>query len=299
MGGPAMAPQISPRPEARRPGHRPPRARDSFTPWLSLGVAAPPLAIVVWLFFVPFLSSAHRSLLREGEWTLRNYALVWRLYKIDVLYTLGISLVSLVLVIGIAALLCGYLRLVGHRFVEFLFKIPLFVPFVVVGHGMRVLLAPRGTLNSALAQVGLIDLNDPPSIAFSWLGIVIALVWKNLALAVLLVLGAYRAVDESYLEAARNLGASTFRQIKDVLLPMSAPSLVVASAFMFTSMLASFSIPLMIGGGEPPHMLMVDVYYRINYQDDLGTANALGMVSYLLAMGVAGYYLRTITVKPA
>ena len=39
-------------------------------------------------------------------------------------------------------------------------------------------------------------------------------------------------------------------------------------------------------------MLMVDVYYRINDQDDLGTANALGMVSYLMAMGVAGYYLR-------
>ena len=260
-------------------------------------MAAPPLAIVVWLFFVPFLSSAHLSFLRDGEWTLRNYALVWRLYKGDVLYTLGISLVSLVLVIGIAVLLCGYLRLVGHRFIEFLFKIPLFVPFVVVGHGMRVLLAPRGTLNSALAQMGLIDLGDPPSIAFSWLGIVLALVWKNLALAVLLVLGAYRAVDEAYLEAAGNLGASTFRQIKDVLLPMSAPSLVVASAFMFTSMLASFSIPLMIGGGEPPQMLMVDVYYRINYQDDLGTANALGMVSYLFAMGVAGYYLRTITVK--
>jgi ABC-type Fe3+ transport system permease subunit len=64
---------------------------------------------------------------------------------------------------------------------------------------------------------------------------------------------------------------------------------------MFTSMLASFSIPLMIGPGESPQMLMVDVYYRINYQDDLGTANALGVVSYLMAMGVAGYYLRTIT----
>src|SRR5438128_1864250 len=298
MGGPEMAPQTPQRSEAPRRSRGAPRPRDSFTRLLSLAVAAPPLAIVVWLFFVPFLSSAHLSFLRDGEWTLRNYGLVWRLYTYDVLYTLGISLVSLVLVIGIATLLCGYLRLVGHRFIEFLFKIPLFVPFVVVGHGMRVLLAPRGTLNSALAQIGLIDLGDPPSIAFSWLGIVIALVWKNLALAVLLVLGAYRAVDEAYLEAARNLGASTFRQIKDVLLPMAAPSLVVASAFMFTSMLASFSIPLMIGGGEPPQMLMVDVYYRINYQDDLGTANALGMVSYLFAMGVAGYYLRTITVKP-
>ncbi len=261
-------------------------------------MAAPSLAIVVWLFFVPFLSSAHLSFLRDGQWSLQNYALVWRLYKIDVVYTLGISLVSLGLVIGIAALVCGYLRIVGHRSVEFLFKVPLFVPFVVVGHGMRVLLAPRGTLNSALAQVGVVDLSDPPSIAFTWIGIVISLVWKNLALAVLLVLGAYRAVDEAFLEAARNMGASTFRQIRDILLPISAPSLVVASAFMFTSMLASFSVPLMIGGGEPPHMLMVDVYYRINYQDDLGTANALGVVSYLFAMGVAGYYLRTITVRP-
>jgi ABC-type Fe3+ transport system permease subunit len=265
----------------------------------SLAIAAPPLAIVAWLFFLPFLSSAHLSLQREGEWSLRNYYLVWRLYKFDVLYTLGISLASLVLVIGIAILLCGYLRIVGHRPVEFLFKVPLFVPFVVVGHGMRVLLAPRGTLNSALAQVGLIDLSDPPSIAFTWAGIVVSLVWKNLALAVLLVLGAYRSVDEAYLEAARNAGASTFRQIVDILFPMAAPSLVVASAFMFTSMLASFSVPLMIGPGEAPQMLMVDVYYRINYQNDLGTANALGMVSYLMAMGVAGYYLRTITTKDA
>src|SRR5262249_33170908 len=51
----------------------------------SLAVAAPPLAIVVWLFFIPFLSSAHLSFLRDGQWTLRNYALVWRLYKGDIL----------------------------------------------------------------------------------------------------------------------------------------------------------------------------------------------------------------------
>mgnify|MGYP002153784801 FL=1 len=263
----------------------------------SLFIALPPLAIVIWLFFVPFLSSAHLSLLRESQWTLRNYYLVWRLYKFDVLYTLWISFFSLIVVLGIAVLLCGYLRLYVNRPVEFLFKIPLFIPFVVVGHAMRVLLAPKGTLNAVLSQIGLININDPPSIAFGWIGIAVSLIWKNLALAVLLVLGAYRSVDETYLEAARNFGASAFRQIWDVLLPMSAASLAVAGAFMFTSMLASFSIPLMIGGGEPPQMLMIDVYYRINYQGDYGTANAIGVVSYLMAMAVAGYYLRTITQK--
>jgi ABC-type Fe3+ transport system permease subunit len=260
-------------------------------------IALPPLAIVVWLFFVPFLSSAHLSLTHENQWSLRNYALVWRLYRFDVLYTLWIAFASLVAVLGIAVFLCGYLRLHSNRVVEFLFKIPLFIPFVVVGHAMRVLLAPKGTMNAALSQVGLIDMSDPPSIAFGWIGIALSLVWKNLALAVLLVLGAYRSVDETFLEAARNFGASGFRQIKDILLPMSKASLAVAGAFMFTSMLASFSVPLMIGSGEPPQMLMIDVYYRINYQGDYGTANALGVVSYLMAMGVAGYYLRTISQK--
>jgi ABC-type Fe3+ transport system permease subunit len=164
---------------------------------------------------------------------------------------------------------------------------------------MRVLLAPKGTLNAVLSQVGLVSMADPPSIAFGWIGIAVSLVWKNLALAVLLVLGAYRSVDETFLEAARNFGASSFRQIWDVLLPMSRASIAVASAFMFTSMLASFSVPLMIGSGEPPQMVMIDVYYRINYQGDYGTANALGVVSYLMAMAVAGYYLRTISQKGA
>jgi ABC-type Fe3+ transport system permease subunit len=260
-------------------------------------IALPPLAIVIWLFFIPFLSSAHLSLLHEDQWTLRNYFLAWRLYRYDVLYTLWISFFSLVAVLGISIFLCGYLRVHTNRPVEFLFKIPLFIPFVVVGHAMRVLLAPKGTLNSVLSQVGLINLHDPPSIAFGWMGISVSLIWKNLALAVLLVLGAYRSVDETFLEAARNFGASTFRQIKDILLPMSRASLAVASAFMFTSMLASFSVPLMIGSGEPPQMVMIDVFYRINYQGDYGTANALGVVSYLLAMCVAGYYLRTISQK--
>jgi len=258
-------------------------------------VALPPLAIVLWLFFLPFLSSAHLSLLREGQWSLRNYWLVWRLYRYDILYSLWIALFSLAVVLGIAIFLCGYLRIHANRPVEFLFKIPLFIPFVVVGHAMRVLLAPRGTLNAVLSQIGLVSMSDPPSIAFGWIGIAVSLIWKNLALAVLLVLGAYRSVDETFLEAARNFGASAFRQIKDILLPMSRASLAVASAFMFTSMLASFSVPLMIGSGEPPQMVMIDVFYRINYQQDYGTANALGVVSYLLAMAVAGYYLRTIT----
>jgi ABC-type Fe3+ transport system permease subunit len=268
------------------------RLRESS--WLLL--ALPSLAIVVWLFVLPFFRSAITSFQdRTGQWTLQNYATAYRLYFDDLVYTVFVSAVSLTAVLIIAILVSGFVRIYGGGSVQFLFKIPLFVPFVVVGHAMRVFLAPHGLLNSGLAQIGLVNMDNPPSIAYSWVGISVALTWKNMALAILLILGAFESVGNTFLEAARNFGAGWFRQVKDVLLPMSLPSIAVAGVLIFTSMLASFSIPMMIGSGKGAQMLMIDVYYRIVYQNDYGVANALGVVSYILAMGAALYYLRTVT----
>ncbi|QGP92331.1 Binding-protein-dependent transport system inner membrane component [Neomoorella glycerini] len=267
---------------------------DRVERWAGVAVSAPALALVIALFCIPFLNSFFISFRREAQWTLGNYATVGRLYLGDILFTAGVSLIALVATLLVAVAIGGYLRLRPNRVVEFLFKIPLFIPFVVVGHAMRVFLAPHGLLNSALAQVGLVNLAAPPSIAFSWLGIVVALTWKNMAMALLLVLGAFRGVREEYLESARNVGAAEWRLVKDVLLPMAAGSVAVAAVLIFSSMLASFSIPLMIGSGKGAQMLMIDIYYRIIYQQDYGVANALGVISYLGATGAAIYYLRTV-----
>jgi ABC-type Fe3+ transport system permease subunit len=59
-------------------------------------------------------------------------------------------------------------------------------------------------------------------------------------------------------------------------------------------MLASFSIPLMMGKGSGPQMLMIDVYYRFGQHGDYATAGALGVVSYLMASGAAFVYLRNL-----
>ena len=271
------------------------RWRESL--WLVTGV--PALAVVIALFVVPFFRSAVTSFLdKEGHFTFANYVTVWHLYAEDVLFTIGISAVSLVAVLIIGVLVSGFIRIYGGGVVEFLFKIPLFVPFVVVGHAMRVFLAPHGLLNSALAQVGLVNLDNPPAITNIFgAGIIVSLAWKNMALAILLILGAFQSVGNTYLEAARNFGAGWFRQVKDVLLPMSLTSIAVAAVLIFTSMLASFSIPMMIGQGQGPQMVMIDVYYRIVQHNDYGVANALGVVSYLTASGAAIYYLRSVTKK--
>ncbi len=241
-------------------------------------LCAPALGVLGLAFLWPLLASVAASFVRDGAPTLANYGTVWRLYRGDVLYTLGVAAAGTALTFAVAVPVCGWLRIRAFGPVEFLLKVPLFVPFVVVGHALRVFLSPYA-----------------PELASSWLGIALALAWKHLGLAALLLLGAFRGVDEAYLEAARNLGASALRQTRDVLLPMAAPALGVSAILIFSSMLASFSIPLMMGRGSGPQMLMIDVYYRFGQHGDFATAAALGVVAYLLAAGAALVYARRLT----
>ena len=241
-------------------------------------VCAPPLVVLGLVFLWPLATSIAASFTRGGHLSLENYQTVWRLYARDVLYTVGVAGAGSVVTFAVAIPVCGWLRVRAFTPVEFLLKVPLFVPFVVVGHALRVFLAPWAH-----------------GLAGAWPGIVLALAWKHLGLAALLLLGAFRAVDDAYLEAARNFGASTPRLTRDVLVPMAAPSIAVSAVLIFSSMLASFSIPLMMGRGGGAQMLMIDVYYRFGQHGDFETAAALGVVAYLLAMGGGLVYLRQLT----
>lgn len=261
---------------------------------LPMGLIAPSAILLLVVFILPFFRVLEDGLFPKGQFSTAGFAKVQQLYVGDVFYTLYISFAALAITMVCAILLGAYLRLHACRLIEFLFKIPLFIPYVVVGHAMRTFLAPHGTLNSFLSVVGLIDINNPPSLAFSAGGIIIALVWKNLAFALLLIMAPFQTVSDSHLRAAQNFGAGFFRQVTDVLVPMCKKSIMIISVLLFTSMMGSFSIPIMMGNGKGPQMLMVDLYYRITYQNDLVTANALGIISFILSLGAAWYYVRKV-----
>ena len=230
------------------------------------------------VFLWPVAASMMASVVRDGQWSLANYETVRRLYGWDVAYTLGVAAAGTALTFLVTIPACGWLRVRAWGPVEFLLKVPLFVPFVVVGHALRVFWSPY-----------------LPGFASSWAGIATALAWKHCGLAALLMLGAFRSTDESYLEAGRQFGAGTLRLTRDVLVPMAAPAIVVTAVLIFSSMLASFSIPLMMGRGGGPQMLMIDVYYRFGQHGDFQTASALGVVAYVLALGAALAYMRRLT----
>ncbi len=268
------------------------RTKELLYKLLGAVIVLPAVVLILMEYVYPFILSFITSLQVDGQFSWGNYAYVFRIYGQDILYTVFVSVASLAVVLAVSIIVGGYLSLNKNPFIEFMFKLPLFIPFVVVGHAMRTFLAPKGILNSLLSMIGLINIDSPPEYAYGPIGTIIALSWKQSAFALLLIMSAFQSVDKSFLEAARNLGASKFRQIREILLPLSLGSIAVSSVLIFTSFLQNFSVVMMMGSGRGARHIMVDIYQQINYLNNMGVANALGSVSYLLALGAAVVYLR-------
>jgi ABC-type spermidine/putrescine transport system permease subunit I len=258
-------------------------------------LAGPALAIVGLFFVLPLgLSFVLAFRAKDGSFTLEHFAKAFDLYTTDLLFTLGIVLLSTVLIGAVAIAIAGCLTLGENPRVvavlRWLYRWPLFIPFVVTAQVMRTFLAKNGTLNHVLIGSGLLEplaaqtLND-------WRGIVIAFVWKQAPFVTLLLAGAMAALEAQHIEAARNLGARRLRVLFDIVLPQVRGTLLVGLVLSFVTMLSVLSVPLMINPNSPT-MVTVDVAYRISTHSDYAVANALCLMSLVVASLGAVFYLR-------
>ena len=274
---------------------RPPRLINiNSDRWVGLALLAPALAVILVFFVAPLAMSAIVAFRRkDGAFTLEHFAKSFDLYTTDLVFTLGIVLGSTVLIGLVAIAIAGYLTLGEHpravAILRWLYRWPLFIPFVVAGQVMRTFLAKNGMLNHVLIGSGLIEPLSAQSL-LDWRGIVVAFVWKQAPFVTLLLAGAMASLETQHIEAARNLGAKRLRVLIDIILPQVRGTLLVGLVLSFVTMLSVLSVPLMINPNSPT-MVTVDVAYRINTFADYAVANALCLLSLILAAGGAWFYL--------
>jgi ABC-type spermidine/putrescine transport system permease subunit I len=275
---------------ARRPADR----------WTGVALAAPALAVVGAFFIAPLAMSAIVAFRgKDGGFTLEHFSKAFDLYTTDLLFTLAIVLLSTVLIGLLSIAIAGYLTLGENpravAMLRWLYRWPLFIPFVVAGQVMRTFLAKNGMLNHVLIGSGLIEPLSAQSM-LDWRGIVVAFVWKQAPFVTLLLAGAMASLESQHIEAARNLGARRLRVLLDIVLPQVRGTLLVGLVLSFVTMLSVLSVPLMINPNSPT-MVTVDVAYRINTFADYPVANALCLLSLVLAAGGAWFYLRHASKK--
>lgn len=261
---------------------------------LGLILVLPALAVIFLLFVVPLAASVIGAFEVEGGYGLGNFEKSFALYTTDVIFTVVIVSLSTVLIGIFSVAIGGYLTLGENpravAILRWLYRWPMFIPFIVVGQVLRTFLAKNGLMNNVLVGAGIIT--PLQAISFlDWRGIVIAFVWKQTPFVTLLVAGAMASVGRETIEAARNLGASRLRILFEILVPQVATTLMVALVLSFVTMMSVLSVPLMINA-QTPTMITADIAFRINAYGDYGVANALGLISLAATGCVAWLYLR-------
>ncbi len=168
----------------------------------------------------------------------------------------------------------------GRRLVDALVDVPFALPTAVAGISLTALYAENGWIGSLLAPLGI-------KVAFTPLGILIALVFVGLPFVVRTVQPVLADLDKQYEEAAASLGASRAQTVWRVVLPTIWPALLTGFALAFARGVGEYGSVIFIAGNMPnvseiAPLLIVVRLEEFRYADATAIAVVMLLASFIL-----------------
>jgi thiamine transport system permease protein len=260
-------------------------------PLSTAALSAVPILFVAIFFAYPVVSITARGFRGNSLVDLFESASFWSILR----FTTAQAALSTVatLMAGIpAAWALARVDFRGRRAVRALLTVPFVLPTVVVGTAFLALLGDRGPL-------------DGLQLENTFLAIVLAHAFFNVAVIVRVVGELWARLDPTQSAAARMLGASPWRAFTATTLPALAPAIAAASAIVFLFSFTSFGIVLILGG-PTRSTLETEIYRQTAQLLNLDVAAALTIVQLacvLALLVVTGRtqrrYTRSLRLQPA
>jgi len=167
--------------------------------------------------------------------------------------------------------------------------LPLWTSLLVRTAAWFILLQDNGIINAALQWLGLI--NEPLTLLFNRLGVVIAMTHVLLPFMVLPIFSVSMGVPKNLMPAAASLGAHPLRAFFYILLPLTMRGIVSGSLLVFMTSLGYYITPALIGGANDQMISSIIAYYATGAAN-WGMAAALGLVLLVATLILYTVYMR-------
>ncbi len=221
---------------------------------------------VLPLLVVLLISFASRGTYGGVEWTftLANYrdlADPLYLYIYARSFVLALATTGLCLCFGFP--LAYYIAKAPARWQGIwlvLVLIPFWTNFLVRTYAWINVLRADGLLNAALMGMGII--NEPIEVLYSDLAVLIGLVYGYLPFMVLPLYAALERLDDSLVDAARDLYASGWAVLTRVIVPLTKPGIVAGCLLVFIPSLGAYITPDLLGGARS---MMIGTFIQHEY----------------------------------
>lgn len=235
-------------------------SRDALKGYLYL---APALAVILFFFLGGFILAFVQSLgyfpvIGMEDFTLKYYKEVFQdpEFLESLKYTFHISMISTAIATVIGTLLAYFFLKTSQQnpVVNFLYKVPLAVPHLVAALMIVFILSQGGIVSRLFVKVGWIaETSSFPAFFYtqSAIGIILIYIWKEVPFVTFMVYTVMKNIHTKLGEAAVTLKASPVQVFFHVILPLSMPSIVSASAIVFAFSFGAFEIPYLLGATYP------------------------------------------------
>ena len=256
-----------------------------------------PVMLTLGVLFVTSLGTAvlqsfgYAPLYNVNEFpTLRYYESLfslpgfWRSVGLTFYYAIVPTVVGTILSIYLALLLRRRSR--GKAWVQFIYKLPLMIPYLVGVALTLAIFANGGFLARALFAMGFIETAAQfPRVLYThggW-GIMIVYLWKQIPFTTLIIYSVLMGLGREHEEAAATLGAKGWQTFWHVTLPQIMPGIVSATVIVFAFNFGSFEVPFILGPGFP-NTLPVEAWRAFDDADYTRRLRAMAIVVVIGAL---------------
>jgi sulfate transport system permease protein len=254
---------------------------------LALGYTLVYLSLIVLIpLGAVFLKSA--TLNWEQFWAVISAPRVLASYRISFGISLLAAAINAVFGLIFAWVLVRY-RFPGQRIVDALVDLPFALPTAVAGIALTAIYAGNGWLGQWLEPLGL-------KVAFTPLGILVALTFIGLPFVVRTVQPVLEDLDTELEEAAASLGADRWQTFWRVLLPVLLPALLTGFALAFARAVGEYGSVIFIAGNVPlvseiTPLLIITKLEQYDYAGATAIAVVMLVVSFVLLFLINGLQL--------
>ncbi len=277
-----------------------------YVGWLALFVVAPIIMVVIYAFST-----------EGGGFTLSSFARMG-IYTVVFARSFKLALIATAICVLIGYPVSYFMAKEGPQFQKaamLLIMLPMWMNFLLRTYAWMSILDNNGLLNQIFAATGIIGLENTLNgwlnglclhlnalfglalntaratgmtsfrMLYSQGAVVLGMVYNYLPFMILPIYSVLLKLDNSLLEAARDLGASSVGVFRKVILPLSLPGVLSGITMVFVPSVSTFAISKMLGGGT--QMMLGDLiemqFLGGAYNPHLGSAISLVMMVVVVA----------------
>lgn len=245
---------------------------------LTMGVTLTMLSCIVLIPLASIFLSA--SKLSVGEfWSVVTSRQVMSGYAVSLSCAFFAAVINGIFGVLLAWVLVRY-EFPGKRIMDGMIELPFALPTAVAGISLTTLYSDKGWIGALFAKAGI-------KIAYTRIGITIAMIFIGIPFVVRAVQPVLEKMDREYEEAAMMLGASRMRTFFKVILPELCPAVLAGFGLAFARGIGEYGSVVFIAGNIPyktqiAPLLIMSKLEQFKYSDATAIALVLLLISFVL-----------------